>query len=125
MFVRFSFIATVLWSLSMLLVGPGCGDSPVEITNQELTVACGMCLFSMPDTRGCYWAVEIDEKHYTVSGVFPRDHQNHAPDGMCNVRRRAILDGTIRGQTFVASRFELQAASSVPEKPKFTPADLH
>ena len=84
-----------------------------------------MCLFSMKEAHGCMWAVEIDGVNYLVNGELPRDHDNHAPDGMCNMTRQVVVDGQIRGDHFVATRFELLDPSAVPEKPTYTPDDQH
>ncbi len=103
-----------------------CGPDPIAVRDQTVTAACGMCQLNLPDTRGCYWAVEIDGKAYPVTGPTPKDHKNHAPDGMCNVKREAVVDGEIRGATFVARRFELKGLlEAVPENPRYTEADIH
>ena len=103
-----------------------CGDPTVKIHSRTATVACGMCRRGMPSNAGCFWAIDIDGKTYRVSGTMPRNHENHAPDGMCNVDRKATVEGTLAGPTFRASRFDLKplAKTSVPESPAFSPADV-
>ena len=104
----------------------GCAGPPgIPVENRTVTAACGMCLYSMKEAKGCMWAVELDGASYLVQGVLPRDHENHAPDGMCNVKREVVVDGHLREDRFVATRFELLPAEDVPEKPNFTPEDLH
>ena len=95
------------------------------LAGQTITVGCGMCIFRMEGASTCEWAAEIDGEHYWVRGPVPHDHNNHMPDGICNMRRLAIVDGEVRGDLLIASRFELLPAQSVPEKPRFTPADEH
>ena len=104
-----------------------CGGGPVKVHPREAVVACGMCRMGMPPSeRGCFWAIKLDGRHYTVSGATPRDHENHAPDGMCNVDRKAMVAGTIAGSTFRADRFDLLPieAAAVPAKPTFTLDDV-
>jgi hypothetical protein len=120
--LRAAWVALALW-LGLLA---GCGSEPVvTLAGEEVTVGCGMCLFEMEDATTCEWAVEIDGKHYWVRGPVPQDHNNHMPNGICNMRRVAIVDGELRGNLLIASRFELQPAELVPEHPRFTPADEH
>jgi hypothetical protein len=107
-----------------------CGNSSthtsiVQLKAQTLTVACGMCIFQIPDSHGCYWAAEIDGVYYVVQGNTPKSHENHAPDGMCNMSRLAIIDGTLEGRQLFAKRFELLEPQNLPETPTYTPADLH
>ena len=122
------FVTRVTFLIVMGAVGacsPGKAAEQV-VTHREVTVACGRCIFEMKKaTTGCPWAVEIDGHHYLVQGEVPQGHQNHAPDGICNMRRRAIVDGTIRGDRFISTHFELKRAGGVPENPRYTPEDVH
>ncbi len=88
-------------------------------------MACGTCVYRLPGGRGCYWAVALDGEHYPVAGATPPDHDNHAPDGMCNMERRARISGELRGENFVASRFELLPATEVPDDPRYDEHDEH
>ena len=111
-----------------LFIGCGSSNPPspnTKLTAQQITVGCGMCKFDMPSNGGCYWAAEINGQHYVVQGNTPIDHQNHAPDGMCNITRTAVVDGTIEGRNLFAKRFELLPPADVPASPEFTPADIH
>jgi len=104
----------------------GCGGpTGIPVENRTVEAACGMCLYSMAEAKGCMWAVKIDGAHYLVNGQLPRDHENHAPDGMCNVKRQVVVDGHIRDDHFVATRFELLPPEILPEVPKYTPEDVH
>lgn len=107
-----------------LFLLPGCksGDAVPE---QTITVACGMCIWGMTNTEGCEWAAELDGAHYLVRGPVPHDHVNHAPDGMCNMKRQAVVAGSIRGDLFVASKFDLLPASGAPDAPKYSDQDIH
>jgi len=62
---------------------------------------------------------------FPVSGAIPADHQNHSPTGMCNMKRKARIDGTLRSTGLVATKFELLPPEDVPEDPQFTPEDQH
>ncbi|TNE86020.1 MAG: hypothetical protein EP330_24100 [Deltaproteobacteria bacterium] len=103
----------------------GCGEPAVKVMSRQVTVACGTCIFRLPNGRGCYWAAEIDGKYYPVTGNVPKDHENHSPEGMCNMKRTAIVDGEISGTTFIATRFELQPAEAPAVDPTYTEDDAH
>ncbi len=108
----------------------GCGTASntpatVVLKGETVTVACGMCIYQMPNSNGCYWAAEIDGKNYVVQGNLPKDHENHAPDGMCNLSRKAIIDGTLEGKHIFAKRFKLLPPENIPTAPEYSPADIH
>jgi len=123
--------ATALLLLTLLCFGlASCSSSPkatpaIELKRQTVTVGCGMCIYQLPNSNGCYWAAEVDGQHFVVQGDLPKNHENHAPDGMCNMSRRAVIDGTLEGNRLFAKRFELLDSEAVPETPSFTPADIH
>jgi hypothetical protein len=89
----------------------------VEVPEQTLTAACGMCIFKQPPVAGCYWAIEYEGSYYAVNGPVPKDHDSHGPEGMCTMPRRAVVAGTIRGEQIFATKFEL-----LPADPSLTPA---
>ena len=60
-----------------------------------------------------------------MAGALPTDHENHAPDGMCNMTRTVRVTGEIRGKNFIASKFDVLSAEDVPAEPKYTPEDVH
>jgi hypothetical protein len=90
-----------------------------------LDVACGRCVFEMEGVQGCPWAAEIEGRHYLIRGPLPTDHSTHAPDGICNMTRQAVVDGELRDGELLATRFELLPPERVPEQPRFGPADEH
>ena len=96
-----------------------------ELRGERLRAACAMCIFKMEGVRACMWAVEIDGKFYLADGNLPKNHENHAPTGMCNMARYATVDGKLVGGRFVATRFDLEPAESAPPTPRFTPKDIH
>ena len=100
-------------------------ESPVVVVDEVVAAACGTCIYRIPSGQGCYWVVEIAGKLYPVAGKLPHNHDNHAPEGMCNMPRQVKLSGEIRGENFIASKFELLPAEGVPEKPAYTRADIH
>ena len=115
-----------LLALGLIAAATGCGrESALRIEGRELTVACGACIFEMEGVKGCPWAAEVDGAHYLMKGDFARDHNSHMPDGICNMERRAIVWGEVRGGELHVARFELLAPEQVPESPRFTPADIH
>jgi hypothetical protein len=110
---------TRLLLASLLLVGCNRGTTLHEA---ELTVACGMCIFELGPSNGCYWAAEVDGGHLPVTGPgIPLDHQAHAPGGMCTMPRRAIVTGTRYDDKIMADVFELVPVTD----PKAAPAHTH
>ena len=112
--------------LFLLLAALGCVPGPDKVVdNQVLDVACGPCIYRLPDGVGCYWAVELDGEHYPVAGELPKDHDNHGPVGMCNMKRQARITGELRGDNFIASSFELIDPTDVPTERKYDDSDVH
>lgn len=102
-----------------MLLGCG-GGTPLERT--ELTVACGMCIFKLGPSNGCYWAAEVDGGHLPVTGpAIPMDHDSHGPGGMCTMPRTAIVTGTRYEDKIIADVFELQPVTD----PVAAPAHSH
>ena len=101
------------------------GPAPVVLDDVVVAAGCGTCIYKIPDGSGCYWTITHEGKHYPVAGALPHDHENHAPDGMCNMERQVRVSGTIRGENFVADRFELLPAGEVPSNPAHGPDDPH
>ncbi len=100
-----------MWMLLTLLA---CGSlseaptpsAPVALSDREVTVGCGMCMFGqMANT--CEWAVEIDGEVYPGTGALPPTEDAHEDDGMCNVRRQATVSGKLQNGAFLATKFEL------------------
>ncbi len=124
--IRRTFLKAAVFTAAILTIN-GCGstDTATQLTDQVVTAGCGMCLYGQPLGTGCYWAVEYEGKVYPVSGALPKDHENHAPTGMCNMKRQVRVDGTLRSTGLAATKFELLPPESVPDAPKFTPEDVH
>jgi hypothetical protein len=122
--MRHLFIAVFLAAATPLLV-PGCGEPTQQVRSRKVTAGCGTCQFRLVNGVGCYWTIELDGKLYPVTGSIPKDHAMHSPDGMCNMKRTAIVDGEISGTTFIASRFDLQPAEAPADAPMFTESDDH
>ncbi len=112
--------------LGLLWAAAACHREPEQkVVGRTVIVACARCVFHMPHVQGCPWAVEIDHKRYFYQGKMPQGFDSHAPDGTCNMPRKAVVDGVIRGDRFVASKLELLPAENVPEHPAYTSADKH
>jgi hypothetical protein len=112
----------------------GCSNpsNPVNTANQTVTlkdarvnVGCGMCIYKLAGSKGCYWAAEIDGNIYLVQGNTPKNHENHSPEGMCNMTRVAIIDGTLQHGQLNAQKFELVPPADVPASPNYTLEDIH
>jgi hypothetical protein len=77
------------------------------IESRTVEAACGECQFGMPG-NGCDLAVRMDGQSYFVDGTGIDDHGDaHGGDGLCNAVRKARVSGTVRGERFVATAFEL------------------
>jgi hypothetical protein len=62
----------------------------------------------MRNVTGCKLAVKIDGTPYIVTGSDIDNHGDaHAPDGLCNSARAAVIEGTIKDGRFAAKKFEL------------------
>ena len=114
--------------LAMLCFLLACGGpaAPVDrLTNTTVEAGCGMCKYGVIGTQGCYWAIQWKGEMAVVQGEVPKDHENHGPEGMCNIKRMAKVSGTVRSGQFYSTQFELLPAQDVPDNPTFTPADKH
>lgn len=114
----------VILTMSALACGP-VGSPSEKLDSQTVEAACGMCKYGVPSSSGCYWSVQWKGDMLVVQGELPTDHENHAPDGMCNVKRKAVVTGVAKSGQFYAKKFELLPPDTVPENPTFTPADEH
>ena len=103
----------------------GCSKGGEALHNETITVGCARCVFEMEGAVGCPFAAEIDGKHYMIQGVVPEGHESHAPDGICNMRRKAVVDGRLRDGKLITTRLELLEAKEVPNQPRFTEDDIH
>ncbi len=76
---------------------------------QLVEAGCATCIFDMEGVVGCKLAVKIDGKPYLVTGSDIDDHGDaHASDGLCLTARKAVVEGKIDGDQFVATKIELQ-----------------
>ena len=73
----------------------------------ELETACGTCMFKMKGS-GCILAVKLAGKTYFVTGTDIDDHGDaHDKNGFCNAVRKAKVQGTVVGDKFAVTYFEL------------------
>jgi hypothetical protein len=69
---------------------------------------CGTCRFRLTSHPGCWWAAELGGAVVPVTGpALPQDHDDHGPEGMCNVTRAAVVSGRLYPTHFIATRFDL------------------
>ncbi len=74
--------------------------------------SCGQCQFGLPG-EGCDLAVRVDGVAYYVDGSAIDDHGDaHAPSGLCNAIRTAMVEGNVEDDRFVATSFALRPAES-------------
>lgn len=104
----FAFIAMLLLNLSnaqdstskKLVYNPKSPTYEVETT-------CGTCMFKMKG-NGCLLAVKFKGKNYFVDGTGIDDHGDaHDKEGFCNAIKKAKVQGSVVGDKFLVSYFEL------------------
>jgi hypothetical protein len=72
-----------------------------------LEATCGTCNFEMPG-KDCFLAVRYEGKAYAVEGTGLDDHGDaHDEKGFCMVVRKAKVQGSLKGDKFVVTYFEL------------------
>lgn len=73
----------------------------------KLETSCGSCNFEMPG-KDCFLAVRYEGKAYAVEGTSIDDHGDaHDEKGFCNAVRKAKVQGSLKGDKFVVTYFEL------------------
>ena len=73
----------------------------------EVLASCGTCNFKMK-APGCPLAIKIEDKFYLVEGTKIDDHGDaHADDGFCNAIKKAKVQGTVEGDKFKVTYFEI------------------
>ena len=78
-------------------------NSPVY----EVAATCGTCMYKM-EGKGCLLAVKLKGKKYFVDGTNLDDHGDaHDKDGFCNAIKKAKVQGSVVGERFLVSYFEL------------------
>lgn len=106
--------------LSTLTALTGCEPAGTEITDRTLEVGCGTCQLGQTTHPGCWWAAKIDGEVVPMRGeAIPSDaeHDGHAPDGMCNMMRRAVVSGRLHESHLAVTKLEL-----APVDPEDTPS---
>jgi hypothetical protein len=107
-------VALTVATLGLIAVLQGCAEEVRSFEGERVTVGCGACIFEMENVHNCPWAAEIDGKHHLIVGEVPKGHDSHAAEGICSMRREAIVSGELRDGTLVVSSMELQPAVNVP-----------
>lgn len=80
-------------------------DSNKEV--YVLEASCGTCMFKMKGD-GCKLAVRFKGKDYFVAGTGIDDHGDaHDQEGFCNAISKAKVQGSVKGDVFKVSYFEL------------------
>lgn len=73
----------------------------------EVEATCGTCMFKM-EGKGCHLAIKLNGKNYFVDGTGIDDHGDaHDSEGFCNAIRKANVQGSIVGDRFKVTYFEL------------------
>lgn len=90
------------------LAGVGCSGTPEgRVASRQAEVGCGLCRFG-DDASSCELMVRMDGVVYPVDGAGIDDFGDaHAPDGLCEATRTAVVSGRIDGGRFVAESIEL------------------
>ncbi len=73
--------------------------------SQERTVevACASCIYHMPGVEGCKLAATIDGKPMLVTGASVDAHEL----GLCSKPKEAVVVGKVDGDSFVATKVEV------------------
>lgn len=74
-----------------------------KLTDQELEVGCGSCIYEMEGVEGCELAAKVDGKPYLVTGV---EFDTHG-SGLCNSASKAKITGSVTEDGIVASKVEM------------------
>ena len=73
----------------------------------EVLASCGTCNFKMK-AEGCPLAIKMEGKYYLVDGTSIDEHGDaHADDGFCNAVKKAKVQGSIQGDRFKVTYFEV------------------
>jgi hypothetical protein len=72
----------------------------------KVIASCGSCQLDMNSKTGCALAIQYGGKKYWVDGTGIADHgDEHAVDGFCEATRKAEVQGTFKGDRFIATSF--------------------
>ena len=74
------------------------------VASRAVEAGCGTCIYDMTGVEGGRLAVKIDGIPYLVTGAEVDAHGA----GLCGAPRTAKVTGTIEGDKFVATSFDLQ-----------------
>ena len=73
----------------------------------EVAATCGTCMFKM-EGKGCLLAIKFKGKNYFVDGTSIDDHGDaHDKEGFCNAIKKAKVQGSVVGEKFLVTYFEL------------------
>jgi hypothetical protein len=76
-------------------------------TSFEVEATCGNCMYKMKGD-GCHLAIKLNGKNYFVDGTEIDDHGDaHDAEGFCNAIKKAKVQGSIVGDRFLVTYFEL------------------
>ena len=76
-------------------------------TSFEVEPTCGNCMYKMKGD-GCHLAIKLNGKNYFVDGTEIDDHGDaHDAEGFCNAIKKAKVQGSIVGDRFLVTYFEL------------------
>jgi len=111
------------WAVMAIAVAcSGCEPGGEEVADRTLEVGCGTCQLGQTSHPGCWWAAKVDGRVVPVRGdALPsdREHDGHAPDGMCNMTRRAVVSGRLYESHLAVTQFDLLPVDpeDVPDGP--------
>ncbi len=73
----------------------------------EVAATCGTCMLKM-EGKGCLLAIKFNGKNYFVDGTGLDDHGDaHDKEGFCNAIKKAKVQGSVVGERFLVTYFEL------------------
>lgn len=100
MLVSFSFTYAQQTTKKKLVFNPKNPSYEVEAT-------CGNCMYKMKGD-GCHLAIKLNGMNYFVDGTNIDDHGDaHDKEGFCNAIKKAKVQGSVVGERFLVTYFEL------------------
>jgi YHS domain-containing protein len=83
--------------------GDAATDATATTEGAVYEVGCGGCIYDKADAQGCEAAVKVDGKSHWIAGVKINAHGL----GLCAASAQARMTGELKGDTFVATSFEI------------------
>jgi hypothetical protein len=74
------------------------------LEEQRVEVGCGQCIYDLPDADGCVPAAVVNGSPMLLDGLEIDVHDH----GLCTASGHAIVSGTVKDGTLVATAFDIE-----------------